>query len=71
MSDRRNWKKTLSPQERTELKELERKIKLQEALAAERQSIREQERLIVLKYHRKMLQNRVSVRTRRLEEMPA
>ena len=71
MSDRRNWKKTLSPLERTELKELERKIKLQEELAAERRSIREREKLIVLKYHRKMLQNRVSVRTRRLEEMSA
>jgi hypothetical protein len=67
MSSRRNWKKSLSPQERVELKELDRRIKLQQGLAQERQNIREREKLIVLKYHRKMLQNRVSVRARRSE----
>jgi hypothetical protein len=62
---RRDWRKSLTPQERVELKEFDRKIKRQQRLAE--QDIREREKLIVLKYRRKMLQNRATVRARRLE----
>jgi len=67
MAVRRNWKKTLNPQERSQLKELDRQIKKARE-EEKRRNIKEHLRLKALKWDRKMLQNRVSVRARRLEE---
>lgn len=68
--ERRNWRDALNRQERSELRELDRQIKLQEQIAETRsRSIHEQRVLIYLKHKRQMIQNRVTVRARRSLEM--
>lgn len=68
--ERRNWRDALNRQERSELKELDRQIRLQQAVAEDRsKSIREQRVLIYLKHKRQQIQNRVTKRASREEEM--
>lgn len=70
--ERRNWRDALNRQERSELRELDRQIKLQEQVAELRRgSIREQRELVYLKYRRQVIQNRVTVRARRSLEAAA
>lgn len=71
-TERRNWRDALNRQERSELRELDRQIKLQEQVAELRRgSIREQRELVYLKYRRQIIQNRVTVRARRSLEAAA
>ena len=64
MTARTGWKEALNPQERSELRELDKKIKLQEAVAGAKR-VSEQRKLVYLKHQRKLLQNRVTIRNRR------
>jgi hypothetical protein len=65
-TERRNWRDALNPQERSELRALDRQIKLQEQVAELRsRSIQAQRQLVYLKYQRQVIQNRVTQRARR------
>lgn len=65
-SSRPGWREVLSSEERDEIKRLDREIKAQEAKGDD--SVAGQRKLIFLKYQRKVIQNRVSVRARRMAE---
>lgn len=60
--ERRNWEAALNPQERRELRELERKIR-------DQVEGRKGMRLVYLKHKRQLIQNRVTTRARRSLEM--
>ena len=65
MSKRTEWRDALSPAERSELRELDRQIKI----AADPTTKREKKDLVFLKHQRKIIQNRVTVRARRKRMM--
>lgn len=61
--EKRNWRKGLTPAERAEMRKLEKEI----AVLVKTGKI--SERMAWLKYTRKVLQNRVTVRVRRKLEL--
>ena len=61
-----DWTKALKPQERSKLKELDKRIRLQEEVAELTSgSVRELKELVYLKYQRKVIQNTATIRARR------
>ena len=73
MQGKPDWRDALNPQEKSELRELDRKIKQQQKVTKKIGTVHQHSKLIVLKYQRKVIQNRVTVRARRssLKEMSA
>ena len=63
MNTKPHWWRALSSEERSELERLDREIKLQEA--KNDTSIGGQRKLIFLKYQRKVIQNRSTIRSKR------
>lgn len=66
MVERRKWRNALSSEERSKIRELERRIKEQEEIAEMRsRNVQAQRELVYLKYQRQVIQNRVTQRARR------